>query len=337
MTMRPSPLTLFYETAITGSTEEIIYLDVWQAIAAVQRRAARQGQVLPIAGIRFNSDKQLTVKVATIPNTWVTAEAWEATFRAWSKLNREALASTDDSARARYLDFKVYMDLLHSDAVRTPTPTLYSLLPTGVVAGVGHASTAYEWDYSKIVFPEDSTVGNLAYPLHMVGPNDLSGNMSLGVIHNYALSRARPMDVDPNMPVDATGALGGSYLVTMFDDGANLQPVAANVVGQNNEPPYPLGEETDPAGNPTGEFYPGGANYLAAVDQHRVAKFAVYSAAASAQTGNGFCPGFLAPLGLIKLSIDNLEAGAAAVEFFIDLVPGEGANGILSQSMLEMN
>lgn len=337
MTLRPAPLTMFYEAPISGNTTETIFLDCWQAIAALQRRSARQGQVLPIAGIRFCSDKQLTVKVSALPNTWVIAESWSATFRAWSKLNRMAIASTDDSARARYLDFKVYMDFIHSEAVRSPSATSYALLPSGVTIGTGSSDTAYEWDYSRIAFPEDSTVGAVTYPLHMLGPNDLSGVQSLGIVHNYALSRARPTDTDPNMPVDALGAPGGSYLVTMFDDGANLQVTAGNVVGENNEPPYPVGLMDNAAGTPTGEFYPGGANYLGGSAQHRVAKFGVYSAASTPLVGNGFCPGFLAPLGLVRLDVENLEAGAAAVEFFVDLVPGEGPNGILSQSMMEMN
>lgn len=337
MTLRPSPLTLMFDTPITGNTNETIYLDLWQCIATVQRRSTRQGKVLAVAGIRFCSDKQLTIDVSTLPNTWVTAEAWNATFDAWSRLNRMALAETDDSARARYLDFKVYMDTNHSEAVRNPTTTNYTLLPAGVSNGTGHSQTGYEWDYSRISFPEDSSVGASEYPLHMVGPNDFTGHESLGVIHNYALSRARPQDVDPNVPVDDLGALGGSYLTTMFDMGSNLQTTAANVIGENNEPPYPVGMETDPTGGPTGEFYPGGANYLGTVDYWKVAKFAVYSAASSAGYGNGFCPGFLAPLGLVKIVIDNVEEGAADLEFFIDLVPGEGPNGILSQSMKEMN
>lgn len=337
MSLRPAPMTMMFESPISGNTTEVIYLDLWQCIATLQRRSARQGRVLAVAGIRFCSDKQLTIDVSTLPNTWVTAEAWSATFDAWSKLNRQALAETDDSARARYLDFKVYMDLNHSEAVRNPSAGNYTLLPAGVTFGTGSSDTAYEWDYSKIQFPEDSSVGAVGYPLHMVGENDFSGNESLGVIHNYAISRARPQDHDPNMPVDDLGALGGSYLTTMFDTGSNLQTVAANVVGENNEPPYPVGLETNAAGSPTGEFYPGGANYLGSVDYWKVAKFAVYSAAASASYGNGFCPGFLAPLGLVKLTIDNVEEGAADLEFFVDLVPGEGPNGILSQSMKEMN
>jgi hypothetical protein len=95
--------------------------------------------------------------------------------------------------------------------------------------------------------------------MFMLGPNKFSGTgQGLGVIHNYALSRARPQDEDPNMPVDDNGALGGSYLKLMFDfGGGSLQSVVADIVGANNEPPYPVGMNLDTAGQPTEEFYPG--------------------------------------------------------------------------------
>lgn len=329
-------MTLNYEIQIGGSTSEITTADLWQAISIAQRRFNRQGKELAIGGIRIVADKQLTVEVAALPNTWVTAEAWQKTFKAWRKLNRMALEESGESTVARYHDFKVYYDNIHREADASPTAGNYTILPVGHPAGIGSAHTAYEWDYSTIHFPEDSTVGRVEYPLHVLGPNNFSGNNSLGMIHNYALSRARPVTRDANVPVDDLGAYGGSYLTTMFDMGDNLQNTAAGLVEDGDEPPYPVGWDDDPAGNPTEEFYPGGHNFLPAWSDHQVARIPVFSSAATPLDGQGFVPGFTLPCGLLRMVFTNHDMNPALVNIFVDLVPGTD-NGIMARSMLEMN
>jgi len=332
-----APLTLEYDLAISGSTNELMTADVIQAINISQRRSMRQGNELAIAGIRIVADKQLNVKVSTLPRTWVTAEAWKRAFRVWRELNKMALKEAGDSVVAKYNDFKVYMDSVHSEAARSPTATNYTILPVGHTAGIGSAQTAYNWEYSEIEFPEDSNYGGLGYKLHMVGPDDLVGVQSLGIIHHYALSRSRPLTIDANVPVSAGGGFGDSAFTQAFDFGNSMEDVVNNLVTENDEPPYPVGWDIDPTNSPTPEFYPGGANFLASVTlSGTVAEIPVYSSAGSALLGQGFIPGFVAPLGLIRFDVTNLEGSACLGTMFIDLVPGD-KNGIMARSMMEMN
>jgi hypothetical protein len=336
--MQPAPQTLHYDLTITGSDTHYYYFDFFRDLSVASRRFLRQGSVLPLQGLRFVADKTCTVKVAALPYTWVTAEAWEASFRAWQKLNRRAMADDEDSEAARYLDFKVFFDSQHADAGSDDETTV--LQPVGHLAGTGSSDVGYEWIYSQVNIPEDLDIAQGGYQLHMIGDNDFVGGNSLGMIHNYALSRARPQDEDPNMPVDDLGQLGGSYLNLMFDfAGGSLQDVIEEVVGDNNEPPYPVGMSTNVAGQPTGEFYPGGANFLGAADQHEYARTSIYNNQASTSANleaNGFLPGAILPLGLLRMTVINHDSGGLALQVYADMVPGE-RRGYTTISMLEMN
>lgn len=333
--MKPAPMTLNYTLTVGSLNTEWYYFDFFKDLSVASRRGLRQGNVLPLQGLRFTASHTCTVAVSALPFTWVTAEAWEASFRAWMKLNRRALSEDGESQRAKYLDFKVYFDTLH---VRHETETdVHIPHPEGHQAGTGNSQVGYEWDYSGIQIPEDLDMDEGNWPLHMLGENHTSGVKSLGVIHNYALARARPQAVDPNVPVDGVGDLGGSYLNLMFDfGGGSLQDVVENVVGENNEPPYPVGMETDPAGSPTGEYYPGGANFLGSGDQHEFGRTSIYNIRDDAILANGFLPGALLPLGLLRMKVINHADGGLQLRVWADMVPGE-RDGYSTISMLGMN
>jgi len=340
--IKPTPLTLHYtltETVNDGASM-FYYYDLWRDISAVSRRMNRQGKDLAIAGIRIMSNHSCDISVARLPPTWVTYEAWEASFRAWQRLNRMAQESSDTDINARYRDFKVYFDSIHAEAATSALAD--SPVPVGVAATIGNASVAYEWQYSRIEFPEDT--GLATQQLHMIGGNDTSGSLhTLGVIHNYALARARPNSSEPNVPVSDLGAFGDSYLNTMFDFGDSFDDVISEAVEANNEPPYPVGLwPDDPAGARTEEFYPGGANFMAAASQHEIASTSIYNNFSSNLKANGFIGGFVAPLGLVQMELYNPNSGSVGdnlsyvIDVYVDLLPGP-ANGVMGRSMLEGN
>jgi hypothetical protein len=250
------------------------------------------------------------------------------------------MSDDEESERAKYLDFKCYFDTLHVNAGSTDEVDVPQ--PVGHVVGTGSSETGYEWIYSRVSIPDDLDLQKGEYPIHVIGPNNFtSASKSVGLIHNYALARSRPQDEDPNVPVDDGGALGGSYLNLMFDfGGGSLQEVIANVVGENNEPPYPVGMNLNAAGQPTEEYYPGGANFLGAADQHEYARTQISGNFSGSTTtiyeGNGFLPGALMPLGLLRLKVTNATSTGLQLEAYADMVAGD-KRGYMSMSMLEMN
>lgn len=343
--MQPAVQSLYYLLDIPNDpTTKYFYFDFFRDLSVANRRSYRQGSVLPLQGLRFVADQTCTLNVSALPFSWVVAESWEASFRAWQKLNRMAMADDDDSERAKYLDFKVYMDSMHKIAADGTNATIESPQPVGHVSGTAHSEVGYEWQYSVVQVPQDLDLQAGTWSMFMLGDNVTSGTGSgLGMIHNYALARARPPGEDPNVPVDDNGQTGGSYLNLMFDfGGGSLQDVVQNVVGQNNEPPYPVGLMTSAAGQPTEEYYPGGANFLGAADQHEFARTSIYSNRlsktdpATSLQANGYLPGTMLPLGLLKLTVVNHSSGTLNLHVYADMIPGN-QRGYMSMSMLEMN
>lgn len=338
MAMKPSPLTLHYEFQSDFTSTRYLYFDLFKDISATSRRFNRQGQELAISGIRFVGNKTLDVELATLPNTWCTYQAWEATFRAWQRQNRIAQESNPDGpANAKYRDFKVYFDNAHM--LHNTETEVEVMWPVGVYAGVGASATTYEWEYSELVFPKDTDLDD-PYRLFMIGDNDIT-NYGLGVIHNYALSRSRPQPSEPNVPVNDLGVWGAGYLQMMFDTGEQYAEVMDRAINDNDEPPYPVGDwpEDPGTGLPTGEFYPGGANYLGGVIHHVEQSICIYNNRDGDIRANGYMSSFTAPLGMLCL-IMNAPVGTGEQPFdydiFIDLMPGP-SQGVMARSMLEAN
>lgn len=334
--MQPSPLTIVFQETLAGGATETLWADMFQAISAEQRRAHRQGKTLAVSGIRFSADNACNIEIFALPTTWVFAEAWSLAYRSWQKLNRMALADTDGSMRAPYKDFKVYASWAHAQAVQGATATNYAIFPIGFTAAVGAPETTYDWDYALLRFPED--VAETDTKMCMLGPDTASGHHTLGIIHNYALSRARPPAPDHNVPGDDTTLQHGrSVFNVMFDTGDNYDEVITDLVEHGNSPPYPLGLQVTPAGTLSEEYYPGGSNYKPQMTHYPITKLACGTASiSSTNRKTAFCPGFLAPLGIIAFELTSLSGVGSNVDIYVDLVPGDD-KGILTQRLQEMN
>ena len=87
-------------------------VDLSQCASLVNRRFYRQGINWAVAGFTFFTTGQGTISINKIPDTWVASNSWEKGFRAWQKMNDEALEDTE-SIKPRFMDFKVYMDAVH--------------------------------------------------------------------------------------------------------------------------------------------------------------------------------------------------------------------------------
>ena len=184
------------------------FIDLSQVTSLVNRRFYRQGLNWAVSNFQIQSPFKCGVAIQKLPNTWVMSNAWEKGFRAWQKMNAEALAEAP-SVKPKFLDFKIFADQFHAaDGFKD------NLLPSSLVYDESNQTvtrnviTPGEWESSKLRIPNTSlpaqtvdleiiAVGG-SYP----GTGE-SGLESVSLIEGYASSRGLPNVLDPNAPADA--------------------------------------------------------------------------------------------------------------------------------------
>ncbi len=320
--IQPAVLTMAFALPDGAATSTI---DLSQAASLVNRRFYRQGINWAVAGFKIISPAGATgsLSVAQLPNTWVTSNAWEKSFRTWTRMNNEALAESE-SVRPKFLDYKIFADSTHHAA-----GSAANLLPVDF-AGADYVDGM--WEYSKFIIPDTTQVSGVRereviavganYP--GVGPSGLD---AVSMIDGYAASRALPNIVDPNTPSDALsidGATPANWLTATFNDGTQqTDAVITDMVTENNQAPYPY---EDDGVNPD-TMYPGGANQAPTLQYHD-------SALVSGTTIGGITQlkGGNFPCGLIRVA-SNIDAPNTL--FVVNLIPGNH-RGYLCEPMTEM-
>jgi len=330
--IEPSVQTLtFGITAPGGGTVQSNYIDLSQVASLVNRRFYRQGINWAVAGFKFLTASSFSgqISVNKLPNTWVMSNAWEKSFRAWSQMNREAIAEAE-SLRPKFLDFKIYADAEHHALGYSA-----NLLPIAVNDHItASTATIGEWIPSKFVIPKtNGTDDTISHEIIAVGSNypgtGASGLNAVSLIEGYAASRALPDILDPNVPDDAQLAAGSTpqnYLGALFNDGTDqTADVIEDMRFDNKQAPYPF--END--GTHLDTFYPNGANQLTGLQIHSIETVTPTTIGGTTRIKGGNFP-----CGLI--SIDTLNEGdSAGVVIQIDLIPGNH-RGYLCEPMTEM-
>lgn len=312
---------------IDGGAQQVVNIDIGQCLSLLNRRMYRQGMQYVVEGLELHSDSVVNATIYRLPETWIVASAWEKVMRAWLEQQDEALEESDrQSLTAKYRDFKIYFNESHqiagsaSNAVPFGCTDL-SALPTDV---------EYDWEYSQIVIPNDTTPGNTTERyLHMIGDDSAAVDESSGMIKAYAESRSRPFPVDPN----TVGPLSnqGGILGEMVDVGDDDTDIIQNARSNNQQIPYPTGYFTST------EWYPGGANQFTSLGQLEC----IMSVRNTAPIGEGgiisttYAPGFLASCGLIQVLVDAFAEEGTAF-FKVGLSPGD-YKGVMARSMAVIN
>lgn len=326
--IEPAVMTLYVPTsAVGGATPSITeYIDLSQMASLVNRRFYRQGLNWAVSGIKVLSQTGFvgSITCSKLPNTWVMSNAWEKSFRAWQRMNNEALSEAE-SVRPRFLDFKVYADSEHHTAGYAA-----NLLPTSL----GGAFTVGEWEPSKIVYPKtDGTDDVQERELIAVGANypgvGASGKNAVSIIEGYAASRGLPNVLDPNTPGDAASAndnIPANWMAAMFNQGTDqTEAVLDDMINENNLAPYPF--END--GTAVDTQYPGGANQGSGLQIHDVNFISITTIG-----GQTHIKGGNFPCGLVRFDITN-SGDTSNLILQIDLMPGNH-RGYLAESMTEM-
>jgi hypothetical protein len=331
--IEPSVLSLLFETT-AGSAIDAKYIDLSQCASLMNRRFYRQGINWVVRDIKFmNLEPQSNAQIVIgkLPNTWVMSNAWEKGFRAWQRMNREALSETD-SVRPKFLDFKIYADAEHHALGFDG-----NLLPRAFAAA--STATAGEWIASKVVQPKTDGTDDvqerelIACGSNYPGTSPVSGHNAVSLIEGYAASRGLPNVIDPNVPDDAASAndnIPANWLASMFNEGTDqTEAVLEDMITENNIAPYPFENATVGATTFTDTQYPGGANQLPGVEMHDFELITSTTVGGTTRfKGGNF------PYGLMKIGTFGF-AESSNIILQVNLVPGDH-RGYLCESMTEM-
>lgn len=325
--IEPSAMTFSFAVPVSNG-DSVKYLDLSQIASLVNRRFYRQSLNWAVAGFKFLTDSGITgaVQISKLPNTWVMSNSWEKSFRAWQKMNNEALQEAE-STRPKFLDFKVFADADHH-----ALGTAANLLPRSNTVQF----TPGEWEYSKFVIPKtNGTDDAITHEIIAVGANypgtGASGLNAVSMIEGYAASRALPNTIDPNVPTDmddASGSTPQNFLSALFNDGTDqTTDVLEDLRADNDIAPYPF--END--GTATDTQYPNGANQGTGLQIHDLEIISGTTIGGTTRLKGGNFP-----CGLIRLDFANIvnpEDFDFALQ--IDLIPGNH-RGYLCEKMTEM-
>lgn len=326
-----------------------VFLDLAQIYSLVNRISLRQGYQYAVSNIEFQCKSGGTVvgSIYKLPESWPCINAYVKAQKLWMKQQQEVL-DVEPSLKAKYRDFKVFMNEAHMTA--TSSNMVNNLLPANYV--VSGTSSVYDWEASEISFPAEvsDTPGAAGTPasqkyIFMLGDDGHSAGSGngVGVIHGYAMSRARPQTVDPNTPQP------GDWMTDMFDVGEDHELIRQDVKNQNDEAPY-----LNALQNTGYEYYPGGAGQGGASSSSALQDKGEIFDMIGITAGTGTYPGYFSdatgpgtfPLGLLAICYEATDVNVANHEnafpiqsglmMTITMMPGE-YKGFAALAMKDVN
>ncbi len=266
------------------------YIDLAQCASAVNRRLYEQGKCYYVSRVSILAfaapgSQGGGVSLFTLPDNWVTANAWVKSKALWKSMQNRVLKD-NPSIAGKWHDYKVYMDLAHQQGGTASSGPTLNLIPR--TAGIGAEVGLGEWNMSTLVLPEhdvDPATGVVLpadeFEVHMMGDDNggpLPANLaSGGIIKMYQETRARQQQ-EPLVPAGMAENWG-----TQLTDSGSQDPELADIIDAENDlPPY------------DNDDYPGGdGNFNLGVTQSYL------NVTTSILTDKDI--GFKVPLGLIKV------------------------------------
>ena len=313
--IEPSVLTLTFALTSSSTGKEFNYIDLSQCASILNRRFYRQGINWAVSGFKILTDSGTTgqISINKLPNTWVMSNAWEKGFRHWKRQQDEAIATGQDSVKAKYNDFKIFMNADHHS-----NGFSRNLLPRSSATSAVNTQEANpgEWEASQIVIPNFTGSGVNYEPFIQAVGDDVGGaGGTFSLIKAYEDSRSVPQSPDPVVPGGVTS--GDNIYRAMFDVGDNNEEVLDLVVGKNDELPYPQLP------------YPGGDIQLSTLEIHDQEFVTGTTIGGTTRLKGGNFP-----CGLIEISTNSFAVDDQFV-IQLDLVPGHH-RGYLCEPMTEM-
>lgn len=293
----PTQLRMSFE--FSGGTTQ--FIDIAKALSTLNRRFYRQGVYYYVNSIELYNNEDAYVDIHTLPDTWVTKNAWNRGFKIFQKMNAQA-DEVSNVGRPKYHDFKVYMSDLHR-TTGSANPVTHGINSNYTTAGM----TPTDWVYSTFTSMDDNhdlTADADEFNAHMIGPHVVqsgTGNQtrldSVGLVISYGQTRHQPEFSNPVLPAEAPD----DPLVNLFDSSSEeaMNDLIENLDEQNDATPYDH------------DYYIG-ESVNAMSHQARLVTTTSIGRTAIA-------PGFCAPMGLICV---DPQATATAYRIVLNIAPG---------------
>lgn len=297
----PANRYLNVSLAHTGSSQDSHYMDIGKLLSQTNRRLYRQGMVYRVKSITVvNQQADFQLRVAGVPNTWVSRNAWKRGKAAYDKMMRKATDLAGKSRMPRYHDFKVLLNA----GMTTDTDQV------NCIDINGNASQEGEWIVSKFVSPDGTTSADEFYAVMLGDHSGSAGSRNyIGLIQSYGESRAT---VSTDVPGhDNHGQ--DDPLINLFDDGTQVDEIIENLEEEGDLPPYAGVGQSDT----TGDLYPGAGDNMPSAQL-----FAVTSATdISGGAPVGRIGSFDAVCGLIEF--ETTSGADQNIELLIEIAPGD--------------
>ncbi len=237
--MQPAEVALTFPLA-AGTASNVKYIDLAQCLSFVNRRLYAQGYDYHVSRVSYINGSGGALNLMTLPDTWVTANAWVKAKALWKSMQNRVLKD-NPSVKGKWADFKVYFDEAHFNGGTASSGPNDNILP---VDGDNNAINVGEWNMSTLVLPEhdvDPATGVVLaadeFEVHMLGDDvggPLPANLNSGaIIKMYQDTRARQQQ-EPLVPADMPNSWG----TQLTDSGSQDPELAAIIDAENDLPPY---------------------------------------------------------------------------------------------------
>ena len=214
-----------------GSTQ---FIDIAMALSTINRKFARQGVYYYVNSVEVYNNETGVVDLHTLPDTWVTKNAWNRGFKLFQKMNAMTDSPMTNIGRPKYHDFKIFFDQRHVAAGSTH-PSMSDINATM------SPRNPDDWDYSRFVSADDDQDASAnadEFYVHMIGPHVGSSSnwSSVGLIKSYSESRSTIPVASPNQ----TNVDLADPLMDIFDFSSEEQmdDIVSNLLVDNDSAPY---------------------------------------------------------------------------------------------------
>ena len=186
------------------------FIDIGMALSTINRKFYRAGLYYYVNSVEIYNNETGVVDLHTLPDTWVTKNAWNRGFKLFQKMN----SMVDDVSaigRPKYHDFKAYFDIRHQQD-GSARPVTYD------INGNFYENVPDDWDYSRFVSADDDQDANAdadQFTVHMIGPHSGTPSNwdSVGLIKSYAESRVTIPLENPT----SSQVVSSDPLINVFD------------------------------------------------------------------------------------------------------------------------